>query len=73
MVANAETLSNSDVFIYVPPMKLLKLENIGFDLFDLFLFLEEGRLMARYCIAYDSMEQFINIKGKASLSEMVSS
>lgn len=54
-------------------MKLLKLENIGFDLFDLFLFLEEGRLMARYCIAYDSMEQFIKIKGKASLSEMVSS
>ena len=28
--------------------------------------------MARYCIAYDSMEQFLQIKGKESLSDMVS-
>ena len=29
--------------------------------------------MARYCIAYDSMKQFLEIKGKESLSDMVSS
>lgn len=28
--------------------------------------------MARYCIAYDSMKQFLNIKGTESLSDMVS-
>ena len=39
----------------------------------LFLLPEAGRLMARYCIAYDSMEQFLTIKGKESLSDMVSS
>ena len=39
----------------------------------LFLLVEAGRLMARYCIAYDSMEQFLTIKGKESLSDMVRS
>lgn len=29
--------------------------------------------MARYCIAYDSMKQFLEIKGKESLSDLVSS
>lgn len=29
--------------------------------------------MARYCIAYDSMELFLEIKGKESLSDLVSS
>lgn len=28
--------------------------------------------MARYCIAYDSMKQFLEIKGKESLSDLVS-
>ena len=28
--------------------------------------------MARYCIAFDSMKQFLKIKGKESLSDMVS-
>ena len=29
--------------------------------------------MARYCIAYDSMKQFLEVKGKESLSDLVSS
>ena len=29
--------------------------------------------MARYCIAYDSMKEFLEIKGKESLSDLVSS
>lgn len=33
---------------------------------------EAGRLMARYCIAYDSMKQFLQIKGTENLSDMVS-
>ena len=36
-----------------------------------YLFIEAGRLMARYCIAYDSMKQLLTIKGKESLSDMV--
>ena len=33
---------------------------------------EAGRLMARYCIAYDSMKEFLQIKGTENLSDMVS-
>ena len=33
---------------------------------------EAGRLMARYCIAYDSMKLFLQIKGTESLSDVVS-
>lgn len=39
---------------------------------DIIFHSEPGRLMARYCIAYDSMKQFLNIKGTESLSDMVS-
>ena len=28
--------------------------------------------MARYCIAYDSMKEFLQIKGTENLSDMVS-
>lgn len=45
---------------------LIKMDD-GFDLKPT----EPGRLMARYCIAYDSMKQFLNIKGTESLSDMV--
>ncbi|XP_078343088.1 putative ATP-dependent DNA helicase HFM1 [Oculina patagonica] len=45
---------------------LIKMDD-GFDLKPT----EAGRLMARYCIAYDSMKQFLQIKGTESLSDMV--
>ncbi|CAH3171720.1 unnamed protein product [Porites lobata] len=45
---------------------LIKMDD-GFDLKPT----EAGRLMARYCIAYDSMKQFLEIKGKESLSDLV--
>ncbi|XP_022802309.1 probable ATP-dependent DNA helicase HFM1, partial [Stylophora pistillata] len=45
---------------------LVKMDD-GFDLMPT----EPGRLMARYYIAYDSMKQFLNIKGTESLSDIV--
>ncbi|XP_068757801.1 probable ATP-dependent DNA helicase HFM1 [Montipora capricornis] len=45
---------------------LIKMDD-GFDLKPT----DAGRLMARYCIAFDSMKQFLQIKGKESLSDMV--
>lgn len=32
---------------------------------------EAGRLMARYCIAFDTMKQFSNVAGTESLSDLV--
>ncbi|KXJ16242.1 putative ATP-dependent DNA helicase HFM1 [Exaiptasia diaphana] len=39
----------------------------GFDLKPA----EPGQLMARYCIAYDTMKQFLNVEGSESLADMV--
>lgn len=57
-------MSYRDPFIH---LNLLN-NNVGF-----FTYIPEaGRLMARYCIAYDSMKQFLQIKGTENLSDMVS-
>ncbi|CAH1800548.1 unnamed protein product [Owenia fusiformis] len=32
---------------------------------------ETGRLMARYCIAYDTMKQFTNLTGKEAINELL--
>ena len=56
--------SNRDPFV-----RLNLLNNNG-DVFTCFP--EAGRLMARYCIAYDSMKQFLQIKGTENLSDLVS-
>ena len=34
--------------------------------------LDMGRLMARYCVAFDSMKRFLSFKGKENLAEFVS-
>ena len=38
----------------------------------LILYLEPGKLMARYCIAYDSMKRFLDVKESQSLDDLVS-
>lgn len=30
-----------------------------------------GRLMARYCVAYESMKKFLSFQGKESLADLV--
>ena len=35
-------------------------------------FVELGRLMARYYVAFESMKRFLNFKGKETLADMVS-
>jgi len=35
------------------------------------LALEIGRLMARYCIAYDTVKLFASVNGQESLEELV--
>lgn len=32
---------------------------------------EAGRLMARYCVAFDTMKQFNSVEGHETLSDMV--
>lgn len=50
---------------YIEEIKLLS---------SLFLFLAEaGRLMARYCVAFDTMKQFNKVAGTENLSDLVSS
>lgn len=49
---------------YIEEMKLLS---------SLFSFLAEaGRLMARYCVAFDTMKQFSKVAGTENLSDLVS-
>lgn len=39
---------------------------------SLFLFpAEAGRLMARYCVAFDTMKQFSQVAGTENLSDLV--
>ena len=35
-------------------------------------FSEIGRLMARYCVAFESMKRFLGLKGNETLSDLVS-
>ena len=34
--------------------------------------IETGRLMARYCVAFESMKRFLGLKGSESLADLVS-
>ena len=34
--------------------------------------IELGRLMARYCVAFESMKRFLSFKGKETLADLVS-
>lgn len=36
-----------------------------------FLVPEAGRLMARYCVAFDTMKQFSKVSGSESLADLV--
>ena len=36
------------------------------------IFTEIGRLMARYCVAFESMKRFLGLKGNETLSDLVS-
>ena len=38
----------------------------------IFATIETGRLMARYCVAFESMKRFLGLKGSESLAELVS-
>ena len=33
---------------------------------------ETGRLMARYCVAFESMKRFLGLKGNETLADLVS-
>ena len=62
---NCRSMSYRDPFEHLNHLD----NNVGFNFTCI---PEAGRLMARYCIAYDSMKQFLQIKGTENLSDMVS-
>lgn len=49
----------------------VRLQQIGRFAFVLLSTTEAGRLMARYCVAFDTMKQFSKVDGSESLSDLV--